>query len=94
MEKNKAGVFIGPHISNLFRDLQFHLFLSDDEKVAWNALRYTATGFLGNVKAVNFRNLVKDLIPSYEKLGCSMSLMMHFLHSHLDFFLVIIIVVP
>jgi hypothetical protein len=29
---------------------------------------------------------VEDLIISYEKLGCNMSLMMHFLHSHLDSF--------
>jgi hypothetical protein len=31
------------------------------------------TGLLGNVKAVNFRRLVEDLITSYEKLGCNMS---------------------
>jgi hypothetical protein len=46
------------------------------------------TGFLRNVKAVNFRKLVENLITSYEKLGCNMSLNMHFLHSHLDSFLV------
>ena len=27
-----------------------------------------------------------QLIESYEKLGCRMSLKLHFLHSHLDFF--------
>jgi hypothetical protein len=29
---------------------------------------------------------VGNLITSYEKLGCNMSLKMHFLHSHLDTF--------
>ena len=30
--------------------------------------------------------VVSNLIESYEKLGCSMSLKLHFLHSHLNFF--------
>ena len=30
--------------------------------------------------------LVSNLIKSYEKLGCRMSLKLHFLHDHLDFF--------
>ena len=30
--------------------------------------------------------LVSNLIKIYEKLGCCMSLKLHFLHSHLDFF--------
>jgi hypothetical protein len=78
-----AGVFIGPQIRQLFTDLQFDLALSDDEKAAWNAFRHVATSFLGNVKAANFRKHVEDLITSYEKLGCNMSLNMHFRHSRL-----------
>ena len=30
--------------------------------------------------------VVSNLIESYKKLGCRMSLKLHFLHSHLDFF--------
>ena len=30
--------------------------------------------------------MVSHLIESYEKLGCRMSLKLHFLHSHLNFF--------
>jgi hypothetical protein len=33
-EKTKAGVFIGPQIRQLFRDPQFDLVRSDDEKTA------------------------------------------------------------
>ena len=69
-ETIKAGVFIGPQIRQLFTDLQFDLALSDDEKAAFNAFRHVATGFLGNVKAVNFRKHGEDPITSYEKLGC------------------------
>ena len=80
-ETIKAGVFIGPQIRQLFRNLQFDLALSDDEKPAWNAFRRVATAFLRNVKAIIFRKHVEDLITSYEKLGCNVSLKMHFLHS-------------
>jgi hypothetical protein len=69
-----------------FRYPQLDLLLSDDEKAAWNAFRYVVTGFLGNVNAVNFRKLVVDIITSYEKLGCNMSLKKQFLHSHSDSF--------
>jgi hypothetical protein len=62
----KAGVFIGPQIHLPSRDPQFDLSLSDDHKAAWNAFRHDTTGFLGNIKVVHFRKLVKDLRTSYE----------------------------
>ena len=43
-------------------------------------------GFLGNHQRDEHAMVVSDLIESYEKLGCRMSLKLHFLHSHLDFF--------
>ena len=45
-----------------------------------------SNGFLGNFKPANFRELVQDLMDSYERLGCNMSLKMHFLFSRLDLF--------
>jgi hypothetical protein len=41
------------------------------------------TGFLGKRRADNY----KKLLFSYQKLGCNMSVKIHFLSSHLDFFL-------
>lgn len=82
-ETIKAGVFIDPQIRQLFRNLQLDLALSDDEKAAWIAFRHVATGFLGNVKFANIRKHVDDLIACYEKLGCNVSVKMHFLHSRL-----------
>jgi hypothetical protein len=41
---------------------------------------------LGNRRAQNYEELVNNLLQSYQKLGCNMSLKIHFLHSHLDFF--------
>jgi len=41
---------------------------------------------LGNRTVQNREKLVNNLLQSYQKLGCNMSLKIHFLHSHLDFF--------
>lgn len=54
----------------------------------WNALQFVATGFLGNVEAVNVRKQVFDDVTSQQKLGCNMSLKVCFLLSHLNSFLV------
>src|SRR6218665_347710 len=53
---------------------------------AWNAFHLVSTNFLENVGAENYKKLVKDTLMQYPKLGSNMSLKIHFLHSHLDFF--------
>jgi hypothetical protein len=75
-EKIKAGVFIGLQIHH-FRKPKFDL---DYEKAAWNAFRYFATGF----KSRQLEEACEDLITSYEKLDCNMSLKIHFLPSHFN----------
>jgi hypothetical protein len=85
-EKTKAGVFIGPQIKKLFQHRHIEYILSANEKTAWKSFQNVSTGLLGNVKAANIRQLVDDLLNSYEKLGCNMSFKLHFLHSYLDVF--------
>ena len=82
--KVKEGVFIGPQI--LFNDEYFNNIITGDEKLAWNSFVEVSTNFLGNTRAKNYKDLVKNLLLCYERLGCNMSLKLHFLHSHLDFF--------
>ena len=60
--------------------------LSDLERNAWQAFRMIVEEFIGNHRRDNYAMVVSNLIDSYEKLGCRMSLKLHFLHSHLDFF--------
>jgi hypothetical protein len=90
VEKIKAGVFIGPHICQLFRDLQSDLAPSDDEKAARECLSTCCNWFSRKCKSRHTStsgHFVEDLITSYEKQArCSMSLKMHFLHSRLDSF--------
>ena len=41
---------------------------------------------LGNHKAANYQDDVQELLTSYKAMGCNVSLKIHFLESHLDFF--------
>ena len=53
---------------------------------AWNAFAAVVTNFLGNTKAENYRLLVGNLLQAFQMLGCNMSVKVHFLHSHVDYF--------
>lgn len=84
--KLKEGVFVEPNIRKLMKDENFELKMEDQEKKAWKSLKQVVTGFLGNKKDPNYKNIVADLLTNYKLLGCNMSIKVHFLHSHLDFF--------
>jgi len=83
--KLKEGIFIGPQIRDLIRDEYFDKLLQGDEKTVWDSFKSVVKGFLGNRRAPKYDNLVNNLLQSYQKLGCNMSLKIHFLHSHFDF---------
>ncbi|UYV77467.1 hypothetical protein LAZ67_15001120 [Cordylochernes scorpioides] len=84
--KIKEGLFVGPQIRELLQDGNFQNSLNEVEAAAWNSFRKVCKNFLGSVKVENYRDIVNDLLLSYKTLGCNMSLKIHFLHSHLDFF--------
>jgi len=85
--KIKEGIFIGPQIRELLPDTQFESIITGNEKAAWEAFRQVSIKFLGNDRADNYKDLVEIFLSAYQILGCNMSLKIHFLHSHLDFFL-------
>ena len=84
--KIKEGVFVGPQIRELMNDSQFDNSLAGDEKKAWESFKLVVSNFLGNHRSDNYKELIENLLESYQTLGCNMSLKIHFLHSHLDFF--------
>jgi hypothetical protein len=84
--KLKAGVFTGPQIRETIKDQHFDNALSDMERSAWMSFKLVVTNFLGNNKSENSVQIINDLLHHYNAMGCRMSLKLHFLHSHLDFF--------
>ncbi|UYV64310.1 hypothetical protein LAZ67_3000253 [Cordylochernes scorpioides] len=84
--KIKEGIFVGPQIRELQQDGNFKNSLNEVEAAAWNSFGKVCKIFLGSVKVENYRDIVNDLLLSYKALGFNMSLKIHFLRSHLDFF--------
>ena len=85
-EKKKAGVFNGPQIRQLLRDPNFVASMTAHEARAWNAFFLVVNNFFGNRKAENYEDLVKELLSSMQELQCCMSIKLHFLKCHLDYF--------
>ena len=84
--KIKGGIFVGPQISTLLKSESFEAKMNEIEKEAWQVFRGVVNGFLGNKMNQNYQDLVKKLIKNYQNMGCRMSVKLHFLCSHLDFF--------
>ena len=84
--KIKKGMFIGPQVRELIQEKQCDEDLNETERNAWLSCKRICKNFLGNHKAANYQDVVQDLLTSYKVMGCNMSLKIHFLESHLDFF--------
>lgn len=84
--KIKEVIFVGPQIREVMTDGEFDNFLNEVELRAWRAFKTVVTNFLGNVKAENYKDLVTELLSAYREMGCNMSLKIHLLDAHLDFF--------
>ena len=56
------------------------------ETSAWRAFENVVQNFLGNHKSENYKDLVANLMSSFNDIGANMSIKLHFLFSHLDCF--------
>ena len=84
--KLKEGIFVGPQIREVLKDEAFEKSLNASELKAWHAFKWLCENFLGNHKSPDYREGVQKLLIAYKKMECRMSLKIHFLDSHLDFF--------
>ena len=84
--KLKEGVFTGPDIRKLITDPLFVETMGDKEKEARDSFKNVVHKFLGNTKDPDYKNIVQRMLAAYEAQGCKMSLKVHFLHSHIDYF--------
>ena len=86
IEKQRAGIFDGPQIRQLIKDPDFVNSMNEAEKRAWSSFVLVVKRFLGNYKAGNYVELVNQMLEHFRELGCTMSIKVHYLHSHLDRF--------
>jgi len=56
------------------------------EKDAWSAFSDVVTDFLGNFRAENYNVIIQNLLIAYQGFGANMSIKLHFLNSHLNYF--------
>lgn len=84
--KINEGIFVGPQIRKVLFSDEFKILLTEDQRKAWTSFKCVVVGFLGNYKDRNYEKTIDDMLKNYDKIGARMSLKMHFLHSHKDFF--------
>ncbi|GBM62497.1 hypothetical protein AVEN_145982-1 [Araneus ventricosus] len=84
--KLKEGVFVGPDVRKMMKDENFETKMETKERKAWESLKLVITNFLGNKKDPNYESIVEEMIKNFKILVCSMSLKVHILDSHLDYF--------
>ena len=50
----------------------------------WKVFVLVVKNFLDNNKAINYTELVNNMLTAFRNLGCNMSVKMHYLFSHID----------
>jgi hypothetical protein len=84
--KLKEGFFVGPDIRKLMFDEDFLLTMTELERDAWIAFKRVVAKLLGNNKDPDYVTIFANMLEKFKVLGCLMSLKVHFLNSHLEFF--------
>ena len=84
--KIKNGEFTGPHIHKLMDHQPFENYLNFEQNEAWQSFKDVVDNYLGNHKSDQFHQMVERLLIDYRQMGCLMSIKVHFLMCHLDFF--------
>ena len=72
--KLKAGVFDGPQIRQLIRDRNFEESINRTKLEAWSSFVLVVKNFFGNNKALNYADLVSNMLIAFKNLGCNMSI--------------------
>ncbi|GBM64639.1 hypothetical protein AVEN_91708-1 [Araneus ventricosus] len=74
------------HGLNSFTETPSLRLLGSKEKQVWDAFYLVSTNVVRNDKAENHKDLVEDMLALFQDFDCNMSLKIHFLDSHLNFF--------
>lgn len=80
------GILNGPDIRKLVKSDAFNEILTDNELIAWDSIKAILHGLLGKHRVNGYEVLVENMLDAFHKIEITMSLKIHFLHRHLDFF--------
>lgn len=83
---HSPGVFNGPEIRKMFKSDKFVNAMTLVERRAFIGIKNVVENFLGNYKADNYRDIVKEMLDAFEDMNIHISLKIHFLLNHLDCF--------
>lgn len=84
--KYYVGILNGPDIRKLLASERFELYLSPLEKEAFVNLRLVIQNFLGNHRSDDYKDIVHNMLMSFDRMNINMSPKIHYLQQHLDFF--------
>lgn len=70
----------------MIADEAFIALLTHAQKKAWKCIIEVIQKFLGNERAENYVDIVKNMIVAIKEIGVNMSLKIHFLNDHLNCF--------
>ena len=85
-EKVKESVFVGPQIKKTHQRCTISIYHNGCRKKAWLFFAEVISKFLDDTKDSEYKIIVENMLACFEALGYRMSLKVHFLHSHLDYF--------
>lgn len=83
--KVEMGIYDGPKIRHIFAS-NLEEVLTKEERSAYTDLKLVCEGFLGNHRADNYEQLIKNMMVGYKKLEINVTLKMHSLLCHLERF--------
>ncbi|GBP37671.1 hypothetical protein EVAR_23719_1 [Eumeta japonica] len=86
MEKLESGIFDGPQIRQLMKVTDFIKVMTVPESDAWKSFVLVVENFLGNHEALNYEEIVQNMLTNFQTLGANMSIKLHYLRNHLDKF--------
>lgn len=85
--KLKESIFVRPQIREVLKDVNFKSTLDELELPEWSFFHWVSQNVLDNKKAIDYKDDIKNLLKAYAIMDCCILLKVHFLNSHLDFFL-------
>lgn len=80
------GVVNGPDIRKLIKSQEFNNVLNENEMLAWTSIKNVIEGLLGNKRSETYKDDVNLMMSAFARINVNMSLKIHFLHHHLDYF--------